>query len=118
MQTMAQRITKMREKRGLSSSALAKEAQIPLSTLSVVERGIRRGEGLTVDTAKRIAAALGVSLDYLAGMYDEAEDEQTREPATAVPRQAPAATAKAAPAAVKRTRGRQRQPEDAHARAV
>jgi len=35
-----------------------------------------------------------------------------------VPRQAPAATGQAAPVAVKRTRGRQRQQEDAHARAV
>jgi transcriptional regulator with XRE-family HTH domain len=115
MQTMAQRITKMREKRGLSPSALAKAAQIPLSTLSVVERGLRRGEGLTVETAKRLATALGVSLDYLAGMYDEVEDEQTREPATVPPappksprqvRKATGGTGQAAPSAVKRARAR------------
>lgn len=74
MLTMGERIAKMRERRGLTSSALAKRAHIPLSTLSVVERGIRKGEGLTVATAKRLAEALGVTLDYLAGVYEDDEE--------------------------------------------
>ena len=75
MLTMGERIAKMRERRGLTASALAKRAHIPLSTLSVVERGIRKGEGLTVATAKRLAEALGVTLDYLAGVYEDEEEE-------------------------------------------
>ena len=74
MLTMGKRIAKMRERRGLTPSELAKRANIPLSTLSVVERGIRKGEGLTVATAKRLAEALGVTLDYLAGVYEDDEE--------------------------------------------
>jgi len=37
----------------------------------MVEAGIRKGEGLTVETARKIAWALGVSLDYLCGVPDE-----------------------------------------------
>lgn len=77
MSTMGERIAKMRERRGMTPSELAKRANIPLSTLSVVERGIRKGEGLTVATAKRLAKALGVTLDYLAGMYADDDDAET-----------------------------------------
>jgi transcriptional regulator with XRE-family HTH domain len=68
---MGERIAKMRQRRGMTPSELARRANIPLSTLSVIERGKRKGEGLTVATAKRIAEALGVSLDYLSGMYED-----------------------------------------------
>jgi transcriptional regulator with XRE-family HTH domain len=113
--TMADRIRRMRDKRGLSPAALAKLSGVPLSTLSVIDSGKRQGANLTVATASKIAAALGVSLDYLAGMYDEVEDEQTPDPASVPPapskpsRQAHRATGapgQAAPAAVKRTRVR------------
>lgn len=75
MLTMGERIAKIRERRGLTPSELAKRAKIPLSTLSVVERGIRKGEGLSVATAKRLAETLGVTLDYLSGMYEDEEVE-------------------------------------------
>ena len=71
MLTMGERIANMRQRRGMTPSELARRANIPLSTLSVIERGKRKGEGLTVATAKRIAEALGVSLDYLSGMYED-----------------------------------------------
>jgi transcriptional regulator with XRE-family HTH domain len=71
MLTMGERIARMRQRRGMTPSELARRANIPLSTLSVIERGKRKGEGLTVATAKRIAEALGVSLDYLSGMYED-----------------------------------------------
>ena len=76
MATMGERIATQRARRGLTPSELAKRAKIPLSTLSVVERGIRKGEGLSVATAKRLAEALGVSLDYLAGMYEDQDGER------------------------------------------
>ena len=75
MRTMGERIAKIRERRGLTPSELARRAKIPLSTLSVVERGIRKGDGLSVATAKRLAETLGVTLDYLSGMYEDEEGE-------------------------------------------
>ena len=75
MATMGERIAKVRKQRGLKQSELAKLANIPLSTLNVIERGVRKGEGLSIATAKRMARALGVTLDYLAGMYEEDESE-------------------------------------------
>jgi len=75
MATMGERIAKVRKQRGLKQSELAKLANIPLSTLNVIERGVRKGVGLSIATAKRLARALGVSLDYLAGMYEEDESE-------------------------------------------
>lgn len=69
--TMADRIARTREKRGLSPTTLAKLSGVPLSTLSVIENGKRPGEGLTIATAKKLATALHVSLDYLAGMYED-----------------------------------------------
>jgi transcriptional regulator with XRE-family HTH domain len=71
---MADRIRRMREKRGMSQAALAKASGVPLSTLSVIDHGKRQGEKLTVATASKIAAALGVSLDYLAGMAEVYEE--------------------------------------------
>ena len=50
---------------GLTLRALATAARMPVSTLSAVEHGTRRGAGLTLATACRLATALGVSLDRL-----------------------------------------------------
>ena len=75
MTTLGQRVVKLREQKGLKQSELARLAQIPLSTLNMIERGVRKGEGLSVGTAKKIAKALGVTLDYLVGMYDEDESD-------------------------------------------
>jgi transcriptional regulator with XRE-family HTH domain len=63
MLTVGQRIIKLREQKGLRQSELARLANISLSTLNMVERGVRDGEGLSVGTAKKIARALGVTLD-------------------------------------------------------
>lgn len=69
--TMADRIRNMRQKRGMSQAALAKLSGVPLSTLSVIEHGKRHAEKLTVTSALKLAEALNVSLDYLAGRYEE-----------------------------------------------
>jgi transcriptional regulator with XRE-family HTH domain len=52
-------------------------AHVRHATLSQLERGIRAD--VTTETAKRIARALGVSVDYLIGMY---EDDEDPDPAT------------------------------------
>jgi transcriptional regulator with XRE-family HTH domain len=55
---------------------LAEQAGITQSTLSEIERGTRQGSGITLRAARRLAFALGVSLDALAGTpADETEDE-------------------------------------------
>lgn len=58
------RIRVWRDHRGLTSAALAEKAGIAQAFLSQIETGKRDG---TIDTLRRIAAALRVSLDDLAG---------------------------------------------------
>lgn len=53
-----------REHRGLTLSALAEKARIPVSYLSEIETGKNPG---SVDAYRKLAAALGLSLDDLAG---------------------------------------------------
>jgi hypothetical protein len=40
-----------------------------------LEKGLRSGEKVSLGIAKRLALALGVTLDYLAGMYEEEEND-------------------------------------------
>lgn len=69
--TIGERIYTTRMRRSLERKDLAGAAKIPLSTLYYVESGKRDAENLTIATAKRIAAALGVTMDYLCGVYEE-----------------------------------------------
>jgi transcriptional regulator with XRE-family HTH domain len=66
---MGQRLQTLRQKAGLSQSQLARAAEVPIGSLRNWERGRRTP---LLDTAARIAVALGVSLDELAGI-DTAE---------------------------------------------
>lgn len=52
-------VRRLRMKRGLSQEALAASAGLDRTFISMVERGVRRP---TLDSAKRIADALNVSL--------------------------------------------------------
>jgi transcriptional regulator with XRE-family HTH domain len=72
--TIGERIIQLRKRRDMRQTDLAKAAKVPVSTINMVEAGIRRGEGLTVETARKIAWALGVSLDYLCGVHEEEEE--------------------------------------------
>lgn len=72
--TLGARIKALREKRGFGIRELARAADIRHATLSELERGLRAD--VTTDTAKRIARALGVSVDHLIGMYDEDEHDK------------------------------------------
>jgi putative transcriptional regulator len=73
--TIGERIIQLREQRNMTQYALAKAAGIPRSTLNSVERGSRSGERLSLATARRLARALGVTIDDLAGTQDDDEED-------------------------------------------
>ncbi|GJD55207.1 helix-turn-helix domain-containing protein [Methylobacterium dankookense] len=64
--TIATRMRKLRQDRGLSLQALADRAGIAKSHAWEIEQG--RSRNPTIATAVGIARALGVSLDYLTGL--------------------------------------------------
>ena len=67
---MGERLRWLRQAGGLSQSELAKAAGVPVGTLRGWEYGRRTP---LLDAAARVAAALGVSLDALAGLTPAAE---------------------------------------------
>jgi transcriptional regulator with XRE-family HTH domain len=73
--TLGQRMKALREKRGLGLRELARMAGVHHPTLSQLERGVIAD--VTTGTAKKIARALGVSVDYLIGMYEDDEDAES-----------------------------------------
>jgi transcriptional regulator with XRE-family HTH domain len=94
--TFGQRLQRFREQRNLTQLALAQRASVPQSVISDLEAGKR--EGVTLEMAWRLARALSVSLDYLAGTWDEAAE----------PGLGDTAPVAIAPAAGARRRGRPR----------
>jgi len=70
--TLGERLKILRERKGLSQSELARQCHIAQATISRLESGDLHDIQTTM--AKRIARVLGVTLDYLAGMYDDDED--------------------------------------------
>ena len=64
-------IARERVKRGWSVLELARRAAVSPGAVSKLEGGSRVSPSL--ELGKRLAKALGVTLDYLAGMYDEEE---------------------------------------------
>lgn len=58
-----------RRRAGLTLTELARRAQVPISTLSNVERGRRKGDDLRTGAARRVCDVLEVSLDWLTGRY-------------------------------------------------
>lgn len=67
--TLGERIKTLREKNGLGIRELSRLSGVRHATLSELERGIRAD--VTTETAKKIARALHVSVDYLVGMYED-----------------------------------------------
>lgn len=59
--TYTLRIRELRQKLGLSQSALADKSGVPQTTISAIVSGTN----LTYETAKKLARALGVSTDEL-----------------------------------------------------
>lgn len=74
---MGQRIKRLRDRKGLSLRQLSELCGVERGLLSRIERGQR--PHVSVPVAMRIAKALGVTLDYLAGMYEEDEDAELTE---------------------------------------
>jgi len=72
--TMGERIVYLRKKKGWSQAELARQAAIGQSTLHGYESGTRAARGMSVDVAIRLARALGVSVDYLGGMYEDSDE--------------------------------------------
>jgi transcriptional regulator with XRE-family HTH domain len=66
--SIGERLKRLRELRGFSQNELAKRAGVSHPVISDLERGVRAD--LTVSTAKKLAAALGVSLEMLVGDVD------------------------------------------------
>ena len=75
---ISERLRNLRTKRGLSVRQLARLANVPHETISRVENALQQYPSLPV--AMRLAKALGVTLDYLAGMYED-DDQGDGEPA-------------------------------------
>jgi ribosome-binding protein aMBF1 (putative translation factor) len=67
-----ERLRHLRERKGLSQNALSKQSGVPQSVIQRLESGIRGVEHLSVGVAQKLARALGVSVDHLTGMYEEA----------------------------------------------
>ena len=61
------RIKRYRQRRGLTQRQLATEAKVPQPLISQIESGKRPGAQIHLAVAARLAFALQVSLDNLAG---------------------------------------------------
>jgi transcriptional regulator with XRE-family HTH domain len=61
--TIGENLKKLRLKAGLSQDALSKRADLAFHTISKIEAGATPNP--TIDTVKKLADALGVSLDEI-----------------------------------------------------
>jgi transcriptional regulator with XRE-family HTH domain len=72
--TIGDRIRRRRQEIGISQQELSDMTGVRRATISDLESGKRTG--MTLDTAKALARALGVSIDYLADTWGEGEESQ------------------------------------------
>ena len=63
--TLGQRLQQLRELAGLNQSELARRSGVRRPLISMLENG--KQTGMTLDTARKLARALGVTIDMLAG---------------------------------------------------
>jgi transcriptional regulator with XRE-family HTH domain len=70
---MGQRLKALRKAAGLSQSQLARAAGVPIGTLRGWEYGRRKP---LLDTAAKLAVALGCTLDELAGIAPPAKGKK------------------------------------------
>ena len=80
MAILAQRLQRLRLAKGLSRRQLEIQAAIPHGIVSRLESGEQAWPSVPV--AMQLAKVLGVSVDYLIGMYEDENSE--REPAAVV----------------------------------
>jgi transcriptional regulator with XRE-family HTH domain len=64
---------RLRQAAGLSQSGLARATGIPVGTIKNWEQGIRFPR---MDLAVKVAAALGITLDELAGVAEKPQSKQ------------------------------------------
>jgi transcriptional regulator with XRE-family HTH domain len=69
MATFGERLKRIRESKGWTLQELATRSGVPYETIYRVERGTHQEPRVSV--AAKLARVLGVSLDVLAGVYDE-----------------------------------------------
>jgi transcriptional regulator with XRE-family HTH domain len=67
--TLGERIKRLRERRDWNQRELARRAQVDHAWIYRLENGERHN--ISLEAAKRLATALGVSLDVMAGMHAE-----------------------------------------------
>ena len=79
MSTLGERLSHVRERRGLTQGEVAQRAHLPQQAISRLERGERNH--VRSDVLARLAIALDVSADVLLGLRDTADDAGTT-PAT------------------------------------
>lgn len=73
MALLAQRLQRLRLAKSLSRRQLETQADIPHGIVSRLESGEQAYPSVPV--AMRLAKVLGVSVDYLIGMYEEEDSE-------------------------------------------
>jgi transcriptional regulator with XRE-family HTH domain len=64
---MGVRLARLRQMRGWSQVQLARRAGLTAHGISQIENGRRDGWGMELETAYRLAFALGTSIDVIAG---------------------------------------------------
>ena len=70
----SQRLKQLRKRHGLSQNGLANASGVAQAIIQRLESGQRGVDNLSVGVAKRLAKALGVTVDYLVGVYEEEND--------------------------------------------
>ena len=78
MDIFCTRLKAQRERLGWNQSELARRSGVPSQVISRLESGARAG--LTLDVARRLARALGVGLDALAGTVDDTAESVSATP--------------------------------------
>jgi len=71
--TVGERLRKRRLELGISQRELARRLGVRYATLSDLERGVR--EEMTIALLRKLARALGVTSDWLIGMYEDEDSE-------------------------------------------
>jgi len=72
---VGQRITDTRKRRGYSRERLAEKADISVQFLADIEKGRK---SMTVNTLRRIAAALSVTTDYIVNGTETSETDRKK----------------------------------------
>ena len=69
--TIGQRLRQLREAKGVGLRELSRLAEVPASTITRIESGTTRS--MSLEVARRLCRALGVSIDVLAQTWKEEE---------------------------------------------